>query len=318
MARIRSVHPGQWKDQDFVECSFGARLLALALRNEADDQGIFEWKPKQIKMNVFPADSVDVDALLAELVQFNIVKAYEVDGRRLGAIRNFRRYQRPKTPNAVHAMTDEIREYVALIATKTGNETLSAEAISEIEDDEEASISETLGKSPEQMEEEGDKMKDEGGKKKTSGAAPQPPPATMVPFIEIPTNRFEITGEQYPVYEPMIEEFQKLYPAVDIRSELRKMRGWSIGKPAKRKTKRGMGGFIHNWLSKQQDAPSPRETFNGGRNGGQQKPSQQSFAAGLSQSIQEGDREGGFFDGGGEIIDITPTGDSQGNRPKAA
>ena len=68
MARIRSIHPGQWTDEDFVSLSPFARLLAIALRNEADDQGVFEWKPVTIKIKLFPADNVDVPALLDELV----------------------------------------------------------------------------------------------------------------------------------------------------------------------------------------------------------------------------------------------------------
>ena len=31
MARIRSLHPGQWTDEAFVQCSAFARLLALGL-----------------------------------------------------------------------------------------------------------------------------------------------------------------------------------------------------------------------------------------------------------------------------------------------
>ena len=56
MPRIRSVHPGQWTDENFVSCRPTARLLALGLRNEADDQGIFEWKPLTLKMRLFAAD----------------------------------------------------------------------------------------------------------------------------------------------------------------------------------------------------------------------------------------------------------------------
>ena len=36
---------------------------------ESDDAGVFEWKPLQIKMRIFPADAVDVAAMLAELVK---------------------------------------------------------------------------------------------------------------------------------------------------------------------------------------------------------------------------------------------------------
>jgi hypothetical protein len=113
MSRIRSVHPGFFRDENLVPCSSFARLLYIGLGVEADDKGIFEWKPLQLKMTIFPADGVDVGELLAELVAAGNVKRFEVGGKAFGAIRNFRKYQRPKTPNDVHPMPDDIAEYVA-------------------------------------------------------------------------------------------------------------------------------------------------------------------------------------------------------------
>lgn len=96
MARIRSVHPEQWTDDQFVTCSPLARLLALGLRNEADDNGVFEWNTVKLKMRLLPGDNCDVSVLLGELVATNQVVAYEAEGRKYGLIRNFQRYQKPK------------------------------------------------------------------------------------------------------------------------------------------------------------------------------------------------------------------------------
>lgn len=114
MSRIRSVHPGFFRDDRLVPCSAFARLLFIGLGVEADDKGIFEWKPVTIKMSVFPGDNVDVTELLAELVDADAIRTFEVAGKRYGAIRNFRKYQKPKTPNDVHPMADGIAEYVSL------------------------------------------------------------------------------------------------------------------------------------------------------------------------------------------------------------
>jgi hypothetical protein len=70
----------------------------LGLWTESDDQGIFEWKPITIKMRIMPVDNVDVPALLSELVRADVVKSFEQDGKTFGAVRNFCKYQRPKTP----------------------------------------------------------------------------------------------------------------------------------------------------------------------------------------------------------------------------
>jgi hypothetical protein len=50
MSRIRSLHPGFFTDERLVTTSLEARLLFLGLGIEADDKGIFEWKPVTLKM----------------------------------------------------------------------------------------------------------------------------------------------------------------------------------------------------------------------------------------------------------------------------
>lgn len=114
MARIRSTHPGQWTDEEFVQLTFAARLLCIALRNEADDNGVFEWKPTGLKMRLFPADDVSVPALLEELEGHNQVCRFQVDGREYGAIRNFRKYQRPKLPTSRHPLPEALEKYVGV------------------------------------------------------------------------------------------------------------------------------------------------------------------------------------------------------------
>lgn len=67
--------------------------------------------------------------------------------------------------------------------------------------------------------------------------------------IYIPLN----DNSEYPIYFEFVQEMQSLYPNVDVMAELRKMRGWSLSNPTKRKTKRGVKKFINNWLAKEQD-----------------------------------------------------------------
>lgn len=112
MARIRSVHPGFFKDEDLLSVSMAARLLFLGLGTEADDKGVFEWKLITLKINIFPLDNIDMAALLEELVFAHAICRFEVGGKKYGAIRNFQRHQRPKKPNDIHPITDEIRNYV--------------------------------------------------------------------------------------------------------------------------------------------------------------------------------------------------------------
>ena len=112
MSRIRSLFPEQWTDEDFVSCSMAARLLALALRNEADDNGVFEWKPMGLRIRLFPIDAVDIAALLAELVEHRQIVQFQADGRTFGAIRNFRLWQNPRNPMPRFPLPDDMAVYV--------------------------------------------------------------------------------------------------------------------------------------------------------------------------------------------------------------
>src|SRR3546814_4769124 len=114
MARIRSVHPGLFTDEDFVALTDAEQIFYIGLLTEADDQGLFEWKPLTLRMRLRPAKDGDVAPLLAELVDAGRIQKAEIKGREYGAIRNFRKYQRPKSPNAVHPITDDLRIYVGL------------------------------------------------------------------------------------------------------------------------------------------------------------------------------------------------------------
>lgn len=116
MARIRSVHPSLFTDEAWVSCSPLARLLYIGLWTDADDQGLFEWKPLQIKMRLLPGDMADAVPLLAELVTAELVLRFDHGGKPFGAIKQFRKYQRPKKPNATHVLPDDLRTYVGLTA----------------------------------------------------------------------------------------------------------------------------------------------------------------------------------------------------------
>lgn len=86
------------------------------------------------------------------------------------------------------------------------------------------------------------------GDDKGAALALQSPPVEAS-FIEIAIN----TGAGFPVSLAAVEEFSKLYPAVDVKQELRSMKAWAMSNPAKRKTQGGMMRFINSWLSKEQD-----------------------------------------------------------------
>lgn len=117
MARIRSVHPGTFTDEVVMRLTVEnplAVLLWQGLWTESDDQGVFEWKPFTIKARILPAPNIDINEMLAMLVEVNMIREFEANGKRYGAIRNFRQYQRPERPKTQHPLPDNLRKYVSL------------------------------------------------------------------------------------------------------------------------------------------------------------------------------------------------------------
>lgn len=115
MSRIRSILPGIWTDEAFASLPDGAALLYIGLLNEADDNGVFEWKPVTIKMRLRPATALtpsDIEAMLVTIEVSGMVRRYELDGKKYGAVRNFVKWQRPKSPKGVHPTSEDIRNYL--------------------------------------------------------------------------------------------------------------------------------------------------------------------------------------------------------------
>jgi len=100
MARIRTVKPEFWTDEKVVECSIAGRLLFIGLFNFANDRGCLERSPKRIKMQVFPADVVDCEPLIQELIAHGLLSEYSVNGVEYLAIKGFAKHQKINRPSA--------------------------------------------------------------------------------------------------------------------------------------------------------------------------------------------------------------------------
>lgn len=96
MARIRTIKPEFWTDEDMAEVSEAACLLAIGLLNYADDEGYFNANPKLVKAAVFPIrePSVPITVLIQELSNCGYLSMYSTpDGRHFGFIKNFAKHQ---------------------------------------------------------------------------------------------------------------------------------------------------------------------------------------------------------------------------------
>lgn len=203
MSRIRSVHPGLFTDEDFVTLSDAAQVFFIGLWTETDDYGAFEWKPITLKMKLRPASNHPVEPLLDELVKAGRVMKYEHAGRQYGLVRNFCRYQRPKSPKSLYVIPSQFRNFIG-----------SEQLISEIDRDERPSIPPKAEIAP-QME-DGGKDVGEGGK--------EPPAERTVPeprSLRSPTAGYAFRGAVIRLKTADFEAWQRSYHTYpDLRAEL--------------------------------------------------------------------------------------------------
>lgn len=100
MARIRTVKPEFWTDEKVVECSIPARLLFIGLFNFANDMGCLERSPKRLKMQIFPADALDCEPLIQELITHGLLTEYSVNDVCYLQIKGFLKHQKINRPSA--------------------------------------------------------------------------------------------------------------------------------------------------------------------------------------------------------------------------
>lgn len=107
--RIRSIHPEQWTASEWGELPPRTFILGLALRNFADDNGIFPWKLGEIRVSCVPhfeVTNADIGDMLAELERINAIRRYSVNSVNYGIIRNFVKFQRPVRPSYYHPIPE--------------------------------------------------------------------------------------------------------------------------------------------------------------------------------------------------------------------
>lgn len=154
MPRIRSVHPGLFTDDAFVQLSDAAQVFLIGLWTECDDQGAFEWNPIKLRLKLRGNKDGGVEPILAELEAVDCIKSYLHNGKQYGVVRNFQKWQRPKKPNSIYTIPAELRTYVA-------PKTLSGEPGGNSDHDNDAEL--PLGGRKSQQMEEGGGRRLEGG-----------------------------------------------------------------------------------------------------------------------------------------------------------
>ncbi|MDE7599646.1 DnaT-like ssDNA-binding domain-containing protein [Enterobacter asburiae] len=100
MARIRTIKPEFWLNEELSLISETACLLAIGLMNYSDDEGFFNANPLLIKAAVFPIreTSRSIPVLLQELSYCGFIELFSEQnstspGKLYGRIKNFTKHQ---------------------------------------------------------------------------------------------------------------------------------------------------------------------------------------------------------------------------------
>jgi hypothetical protein len=93
--RSRNIKPGFYTNEDLAECSCWARLIFPGLWMMADKNGVLENRPKRIKAQLLPFDSVEIEPLIGELEARKLVVKFEKNGASYLWIPGFMKHQSP-------------------------------------------------------------------------------------------------------------------------------------------------------------------------------------------------------------------------------
>lgn len=227
----RVVREGILTSERVNSLSPNAELFYRRLMSVVDDFGRFSANLTLLRASCYPLklDGVKEDSIskhLAECVGARLVVLYTVEGKAFLELQDFRQQVRAK-----------VSKFPAPAEHVQGDCFADAEH---------PSTDVHLGGG-------GGGVEDGGG----NGAdpdKPDQPPAILLPLSD---------KSEFAVTEDHVAEFESLYPAVDVRAQLREMRGWCIGNPTKRKTRAGILRFVTNWLSREQDKGGSRLPPNG-------------------------------------------------------
>lgn len=97
MARIRTIKPEFFQHEELFEAEaetgLPLRIAFVGLWTVADKAGRFEWRPRQLKLNVLPYDDVDFAAVLSALEAHGFIQRYAVEAKIYGCIPSWEKHQ---------------------------------------------------------------------------------------------------------------------------------------------------------------------------------------------------------------------------------
>jgi hypothetical protein len=99
MARIRTIKPEFFRHEllQEMESQHGElrpMLVFVGLWTVCDKNGVFAWRPRQLKLDILPFLNFSMKDALEALEKYAFIDRYEVDGKSYGIIKSFSDHQR--------------------------------------------------------------------------------------------------------------------------------------------------------------------------------------------------------------------------------
>lgn len=101
MARIRSIKPQFFHNEQVATLPCHWRLLFVGLWTQADRDGRLEDRPQRLKAALFPYDDLNIDEGLGSLANAGLIVRYDRNGQRLIYIPTWSKHQQPHIRESV-------------------------------------------------------------------------------------------------------------------------------------------------------------------------------------------------------------------------
>lgn len=99
MARIRTIKPEFFRDETLQDLESAhprcyPMLVFAGLWGHCDKNGTFEWKPRNLKLDILPFLPFNMEQTLEVLNKSGLIVRFETGGKQFGHIPNFQKHQR--------------------------------------------------------------------------------------------------------------------------------------------------------------------------------------------------------------------------------
>lgn len=222
------------------ETGLPLRFAWAMLPTVCDRDGRFRWKPHVLKLDVLPFDELDFSRVLDAWLTRGFIVKYRVGNEWYGWLPTFLKHQsiNNKEIRSEIPPVDDADEAVDYRNQQDGDACSTRDQRATDAKATPLNLSQGEGKGRE-------------GK----GDSPEQSRVESPEFIRLP-----ILGKvpEAIITEADVAEWERTFPAVDVRQELRECRQWNLDNPRKRKTATGWRSHVSRWMAKVQDRGGTR------------------------------------------------------------